>query len=324
MGVSARGRSLLAAWTLLVGCGRDPRPRPAVTTSAGVPLLTVDTATVEVPLALPAQLYVEHDALVYARAPGIVESVYVDLGARVGEGQLLAQLESVDQEIALAEADQAYAVAERDIARQRELAQIRAISSADSEAAEFAFQHAALNRRQARRNFALTRVIAPFPGVVTARLARPRRLVATGDSLFRVSALGPLRVSVRVPEGAVGRLRTGGAAQILGQGGTSTHGTVIRASPAIDAASGTREFIVQLAPGSGLLPGAAVTVRVGAESRRVVAVPPEAIAEQGYVLVWDHGRAVLRAVTVGGTLPDGRLEVTSGLVAGEQVVRSAQ
>src|SRR2546428_5378124 len=34
------------------------------------------------------------DALVYARTTGIVESVYVELGAPVDQGQLLAQLRS--------------------------------------------------------------------------------------------------------------------------------------------------------------------------------------------------------------------------------------
>ncbi len=68
-------------------------------------LVMADTVTVELPLALPAQLYVEHDAAIYARSPGIVEKVLVDLGSQVGAGQLLARLESADQSIALAQAD---------------------------------------------------------------------------------------------------------------------------------------------------------------------------------------------------------------------------
>jgi len=310
-------------WALLVvtACGGEARDRASATTPTGVPLVTVDSANVHMPLEIPAQLYVEHDAMVYARSAGVVESVFADLGTPVTEGRVLAQLESVDQDIALAQAEQAFAMAERDIARQRDLAKIRAISSADSEAAEFAFQRTELARRQARRNLALTRVVAPFAGVVTARLVRSGRLVAAGDSLFRVSALGPLRVSIRVPEGADASLRIGAAAEVEGLDGAAAHAIVLRASPAFDAASGTREFILQLAPGSRLFPGAAVRVHVGEENRRVVSIPPDAIAEQGYVLVWDHGRAMLRAITLGATLPDGRLEVTSGLAAGEQVVR---
>ncbi len=317
-------------WCILMGtaviaaaCGSDAGPRGARASSPDVALLTVDTATLNVPLAIAAQLYVEHDARVYARSAGIVESVFVDLGTAVTEGQPLAQLEHVDQEIALARAEQDYARAEREVARSRDLAHMGGISAADSETAEVNYQQTSLARRQAKRNLDLTRIVAPFAGVVTARTVRPRQLVAAGDSLFRVSALGPLRVSVRVPETAPG-IRIGGAVQVVGLDGTTAAATIIRGSPTIDPASGTREFLLQLSPGSGLRPGAAVTVHLGAERRTVVAIPRDAIAEQGYVLVSDGGRTLLRSVTLGATLPDGRIEVVSGLSPGERLVRGAK
>ncbi len=317
------GRIALCTWVLATaGCGQQAKPETAEA-RAEVPLVTVDTATVDVPLSLPAQLYVEHDALVYARTTGIVESVHVDLGTAVQQGELLAQLENTDQEIALAQTQEAYASALRDVERVRELMKSRALTVADSEQAEFVYEKAALTRRQAQRNYDLTRVAAPFTGVVTARTVRPGRLVAAGDSLFRVSALAPLRVSVHVPEGSAGWIAVGSPAQIEGLDGAVARATVIRTSPTIDPASGTREVVLELAAGSRLKPGASVTVRVGAERRRVVALPPEAVTEQGYVLVWDHGRTVVRAVTLGARLGDGRLEVVSGLSSGEQIVRSA-
>jgi len=241
----------------------------------------------------------------------------------VSEGELLARLESTDQAIALAQAEAGSDNARRVVERARELGKTRAIATADSEQAEADFLKATLARRQAQRDYDLTRVTAPFAGVVTARSVRPRRLVAAGDSLFRVSALGPLRVSVRVPEGSGAVPRPGASAQVVGDDGTTAAATVLRVSPAIDAASGTRETILQVAAGSRLSPGGAVQVRLGAERRRVVAIPPDALAEQGFVLVWDHGRTMLRAVTLGATLADGRLEVVSGLTRGEQIVRNA-
>jgi hypothetical protein len=54
----------------------------------------------------------------------------------------------------------------------------------------------------------------------------------------------------------------------------------------------------------------------------VIAVPRAAIAEEGYVLVWENGRSALRAVTLGADLGDGRVEVVSGLAPGERLVRS--
>jgi len=313
-------------WVILLGavaCGSEAKPDAARTPAADPLLLTVDTVTMDVPLAIPAQLYVEHDARVYARTSGIVESVYVDLGTGVAEGDPLAQLEHVDQEIAFARAQQDYAIAEREVTRARDLARMGGMSAADSETAELNDQQAALALRQAKRNLDLTRIVAPFAGVVTARTVRPRQLVASGDSLFRVSALGPLRVSIRAPETAAG-IRVGGTAQVVGVDGTTAQAAIIRGSPTIDPASGTREFLLQLTGGGSLRPGAAVTVHLGAERRTVVAIPREAIAEQGYVLVSDGGRTVLRAVTLGPPLPDGRIEVLSGLSPGERLVRGTK
>src|SRR5207302_1188063 len=80
--------------------------------------------------------------------------------------------------------------------------------------------------------------------------------------------------------------------------GRATGATVIRASPTIDAASGTREIVLEPVAGSDFRPGASVAVRLGAERRRIVAIPRGAIAEAGYVLVWENGRTVLRAVSL--------------------------
>src|SRR6476660_9609683 len=92
------GRALLLACAALAvaGCGDEPKAAKAETPVTSLALLTADTTTIDAPLALPSQLYVEHDAVVAARSSGTVESVLADLGTRVGGGQLLAKLESID------------------------------------------------------------------------------------------------------------------------------------------------------------------------------------------------------------------------------------
>src|SRR5690606_14076653 len=147
-----------------------------------VPTVVVESVTVDVPLSLPAQLHVEKDALVHARSEGVVEWLGADLGTRVAQGQLLARLESADQEIAAARAEEVHAVALRDARRQRELTLSGVSTPADSELVESALRRAELDLRQARRNLELTRVTAPFAGIVSARYARAGRLAAAGDS----------------------------------------------------------------------------------------------------------------------------------------------
>jgi RND family efflux transporter MFP subunit len=324
-------RLLLAAATAAaaLGCGSADSsmpPQAVAATAAGgaappAGAVVVDTATVDLPLALPSHLYVEHDAVVAARSSGVVESVLADLGTRVEAGQLLAKLESADQEIALDQAEEARSNDARVAARAREMTRAGAITVADSEQAETKLHQDELAVRKARRDLELTRITAPFAGVVTERTARPRRLVSPGDTLFRVTATAPLLARVRVPEGSTDHVRIGAPARVIALNGAGAAAKVIRASPAIDAASGTREVVLELAKGSSLEPGATVTVRLGSERRRVVAVPRDALGEDGYALVWESGRTALRAVTIGADLGDGRVEVLSGLAPGERIVR---
>lgn len=321
---------LLAGSMSAIACGKDRAPVPASEAETGgvaVPpassIVTAETTTVSLPLSLPSQLYVEHDAAVLARSSGMVEAILADIGSAVQAGQELARLESTDQEIALAQAKEKVTRTRQTAERQRSLTTGGYATRADSEQAEFEYRDAELALRKAQRDFDLTRIVAPFAGVVTSRAARVQRMVNPGDSLFRVTALGPLLAAVRVPETAAGGLRVGAEAQVLGAGGESARARVIRASPVLDAASGTRELVLEIGGGSKLRPGGAVTVQVGAERRQVVAIPKSAVAREGYALVLEDNRTSLRAITLGREIGGDRVEVVSGLAPGEKVVRTS-
>src|SRR5207245_9403168 len=131
--VGRAGAAACAGGLLAAGRGGSARSDSPDAARPRASRVAIESSTVDVPLSLPAQLYVEHDALVYARTTGIVESVYVELGAPVDPGQRLAPPEHTDQEIALAQSDHAYQAALRDVERARGLMTVRAVTTADRE-----------------------------------------------------------------------------------------------------------------------------------------------------------------------------------------------
>ena len=306
---------------LAAGCGGAAAPQEQAGAEPPGPVAVVESVSVALPLRVPATVYVENDAVVHARANGLIEWIGADLGTRVGAGQLIGRLESVDQELALGRAEEAHAQALRLAQRARQLVAAGGATTAEAEDAETSLLQADLALRQARRDLQLTRVTAPFAGIVSARWARRGRLASAGDSLFRVTALSPLLASVQVPEDVAAGLSSG--AKVTAETGTGVaQGRVLRLAPVVDAASGTREVIVALTPRRGLVPGISATVVITSALRRVVAVPADAVRSGGVVTVWTGSAAIATPVRLGGELPDGRVEVIEGLSPGDQVVRA--
>ncbi len=313
--------TMMAYPVIFAACGRASNAaakRPTTETAAGI---LVDTATVRAPLQLPAQLYVEHDAFVVARSAGNIDSVMAELNDHVTSGNQLASLENADQQIALAQAEASYDNLGKAVVRARAITKAGGITAADSETAELQYAQAGLARRKARRDLELTRVLAPFSGVVTERYARPGHYVNVGDTLFRVTETAPLLARVRVPESSAPSVHVGDRATVAGDDGASASAVVTSAAAIIDAASGTREVVLRVADGSRLVPGSSVTVRLGNQRRRVIAVARDAVTPDGFVLVVDNAGTALRPVTLGADLGDGRVEVVNGLSPGERIAR---
>jgi multidrug efflux pump subunit AcrA (membrane-fusion protein) len=89
--------------------------------------------------------------------------------------------------------------------------------------------------------------------------------------LFRVTAMSPLRARLQVSESDISLFGTGAEVRITGADGTDGTAKVIIVGPTIDAGSGTREVIVELAKVGGFRPGASVTAEL---------VPPPAAVRQ--------------------------------------------
>ena len=166
------------------------------------------------------------------------------------------------------------------------------------------------------------RIMAPFDGVVTAKMVEPGNMAAPGTPLMRVEDTRGFRLDVRVDESRVGQIGLGASVPLsfdAGTGGTTTTltGTVTEIARAVDADA--RAFLVKITlPGTaGLRSGMFGRARFAGRARRALTVPAGAVVRRGQVtsvFVVEKGVARLRLVNVSGT------EILAGLSEAETVI----
>jgi RND family efflux transporter MFP subunit len=251
------------------------------------------------PIVLPGDIDGWYEAPIYARVNGYLKAWYVDFGAHVKKGQLLAEIDApgLDDRLAAAKARLVAAeaqaklrnaerqFAETTYARWRESpwgvvseqqteAKKAGLASADARY-QAAVAEADVNRSRVDELTALEafkRVVAPFDGIVTARNTDVGALINAGSGvgggsapeLFRIADVHAMRVFVRVPQEISVNIRAGLKAEMtLPQYPNKTFKAVVSTtSDAIDQSSRTLLVELHAANDAGLLkPGTFAHVR---------------------------------------------------------------
>ena len=312
-------------------------------------------------LRVPGGLVAVKQTMVYARASGYVRKWYVDIGATVHAGDVLADLDTpeLDQQVQQARASlsqklaalkQAEATNEylqitarrQNTLFKEQLISQQAADQANSQASvgeanvaaakgDVAAQEA--NVRQLEQLVAYGRVVAPFAGTITQRFIDVGSLVnagaAQGASLFQLQATNPLRAVVQVPQTYAPSIHAGVAAKIAVRQytGRTFSGTVTHTAGALDPTTRTltAEIEVQNAAGE-LLPGMYADVMLPvAVSHPIVRIPSSAViydATGVHIAVVDDRSRVHLVVVQPGRDNGTDVEIVDGLRGGERVIVS--
>ena len=298
-------------------------------------------------ITLPGRLRAYYHAPIHARVNGYIKRLAVDIGAVVKEGDLLAEIDTpdLDQQLLQARADLSLARANASLSRttaERWESMLKTNSVArqavDEKRADLAAREASVKAAEAAverllANKAFARIVAPFDGAVTARLAETGALVNAGASegraLFEISDTRRLRLYVNVPQVHVNAVAEGTGASITvpERPGQRYAGKVESLSGAVDAASGTSlvQIIIDNSAGE-LLPGGFASVGLDLPaSTDALLVPSSALVfdRSGlHVATVGEGNAVtLKTVTVLRDL--GRtVLISSGLALGDRVIEN--
>ena len=298
-------------------------------------------------IVLPGDMQPFTDAPIYARTNGYLKKWYVDIGARVKAGQLLAEIDApeVDQQLQQARADLATAqvnlhLAEITATRYKELLKTESVAQQDVDnaignydARNTAVASAQSNVKRLQEMQSFEKIYAPFDGVITARNTDIGALIDSGSSggtareLFHIAAVYQLRVYVNVPQIYSANVRSGLRADLILNEfpGRKFEGTVVRNSGAID--STTRTLLAEIDvnnPTGELKPGSYVEVHLKLPtSVTTFTLPVNATifksAGMQAATVKDGKTIALVPITPGRDF-GAEIEVLAGLKAGDFVV----
>jgi RND family efflux transporter MFP subunit len=293
---------------------------------------------------LPGTLRGYVESPIFARATGYLLHWYVDIGARVKQGQLLADLDTpeIDQELAqsVAQRDQtasSLVLAKSSYERWQQLRQRDAVSQQELDERQSTYLQDVANLAAANANVqrlkqleSFKRIVAPFTGVVTQRNVDVGDLIDAGSgasrALFAMAQADPLRVYVQLPQAYAQNVKPGQdvivtQAELPGQ---PFHGTIANVSGAIDVPTRSLQIEVRLPnPDNKLRPGAYVQVALPGTMRAPLTVPDNALlfrAEGPRVAVVDgNGDVHLRKIVIAQDLGQS-LEIATGVEATDKII----
>ena len=332
---------VLGALALLAGCEEAP-PETAERVRAIKPYYVAEPAGGQVRRYSGTVAATNTSALSFA-VSGTVQSVEVNKGDRVTQGQVLATLdpEPFELDVAAARSEQAAARAEYENARvqldrQRQLYERQWVAKAAYDQAVAAFDAAEgrLNLARSRlglaeRDLANARLAAPFDGVVALRAVEPFVEIQRGQSVFQLDSEGAFEVDLSIPDSIVGRLSIGAPVTIEARTvpGCGCTGRITEIGSTAGAANAVPVTAAILEGADGLLPGMAVEASVvladdGAAQGflvPLVAIAPGDEAAQGYVFKYDPQEGVVRKTPVRGpgAVKENMVGVAEGVAAGD-------
>jgi RND family efflux transporter MFP subunit len=330
----------LATLTLLSACQRaeekiapEIRPVRTLTIAKGV---AGDTFT------LSGTVHAQTEINQSFRIDGRLLERSAGIGDTVRPGQLLARLDSQNEETALqssraqlAAARAQLGEARNNFVRMRELVAERAVSRAMFDQAE-ALQKTAESQVEsaqsavtlAENRLSYTRLVSNVAGIVTAVGAEPGEVVGGGRMVVQVAREGSRDAVFDLPARAKDALPSNPefAVVLAADPKIATTGTVREVSPRADPVTGTFRVRIKLNnPPAAMRLGSTVTGRVRLNANAsIIEIPPSAVIRTDRAsAVWlvdaKTGTVASRTIEIRSSDPN-RVEVASGLNPGDVVV----
>jgi RND family efflux transporter MFP subunit len=307
-------------------------------------IVVVDSVDLASGPSLSGTLEPERVSAIRAEVGGTVLQTMAEAGQSVTRGTQLARIDDtairdtyLSARIGVTTAEQATEVARRNAERAERLAEAGAIAERELESARVAATTAEAQLADAKARLALaqkqlqsTEVRSTITGIVSERAVNAGDVVSPGMPLFTVVDPTGMRLEAAVAASAIGMLRIGAPVDftVNGYGDRTFHGEILRINPTVDPATGQVGVIVAIPnPGGQLVGGVYAQGRVGAESKRALAAPFNAVRTDGSTAsVLRIRNGLVERVDVQAGIRDEqneRIEIIAGLAVGDTLLAGA-
>jgi membrane fusion protein, multidrug efflux system len=329
----------LALAGLLAACGEAPAPKAPGPPTVALPSAAAEIRDIELTTSAEAVIEAVRQSTVSAQIAGRIVELRFDVGDFVKKGEVIARIDerAVTQAEAASvaqvrEAQAALGNARAQYERARQLLAQKFISQAALDQAEAAYKAAqarvtallaGAGAAATERSFAT--VVAPYSGVVSARLVELGEMATPGRPLMTGFDPSTLRVVATVPQAQVAAIRALGKARIevpsVGRWVDVKSMTIV---PSADPRTHTTQVRLELPDNvRGVYPGVYARAHFVIGSAPRLLVPRAAVLRRSEVtavyVVDEQGRPRLRQVRLGEAGDETNVEVLAGLKPGERV-----
>jgi RND family efflux transporter MFP subunit len=318
----------MVGYRIIAGNAASSERRP------GAPLVRVEKPlrqTVTLKLQFTGDMVAVRQATIFSRVSGNLERVYVDIGAPVRTGQLLALIDTTELHQTYQQAAATFENARMTYQRTKELAEQNLVAAQDIDNADAAMKVAKANFETASTRLGYARITAPFSGYITKRSLDPGATVTPNNvTLFMLMDLDAMKVYVNILEKDIPLIKEGMKVVITVDAfpGREFNGTIARNSQAVDLSTRTMAVEIDVPNRDHTLkPGmfANVTLLVD-QHPNAMTIPSQALFKDdkgSYVFVVS-GDVARRARLVVGAEQDSRTEILSGLQDTTNVITTGQ
>ena len=160
---------------------------------------TVISADEQAYLQYPGKVKAAQDISLAFRVSGTIRKIYVENGARVSQGQLLAELDPTDYQVQLDATEAEYKQIKADAKRVMSLYKDSVTTSSANDKAVYGLKQIAAKYRHHKDQLNYTKLYAPFNGFVQKRLFEAHETIGAGMPVLSIISSSMPEVEINLP-----------------------------------------------------------------------------------------------------------------------------